>query len=195
MPNTNTPSNAASNTNIATGQSPSAAETKQIVLKEIGAKWSKFSEPELSSLKDRDDLVSQVVAKYGLEKSQAQRDVDALMERPPDLTQGPIEVEVASLRPRSAGDVVGVRFQPMVAFDYGVPAEVFPARNRKYRRQAIGYRRFARAADAIRFAIEELPPELLLGTFLEVDGERHGSAEIRRLYESSDYLLPRRAAV
>jgi division protein CdvB (Snf7/Vps24/ESCRT-III family) len=99
----NAPSNAASNTNIATGQSPSAAETKQIVLKEIGAKWSKFSEPELSSLKDRDDLVSQVVAKYGLEKSQAQRDVDALMERPPDLTQGPIEVEVASLRPRSAG--------------------------------------------------------------------------------------------
>jgi hypothetical protein len=191
----NAPSNAASNTNIATGQSPSAAETKQIVLKEIGAKWSKFSEPELSSLKDKDDLVSQVVAKYGLEKSQAQRDVDALMERPPDLTQGPIEVEVASLRPRSAGDVVGARFQPMVAFDYGVPAEVFPARNRKYRRQAIGYRRFARAADAIRFAIEELPPELLLGTFLEVDGERHGSAEIRRLYESSDYLLPRRAAV
>jgi hypothetical protein len=83
----------------------------------------------------------------------------------------------------------------MVAFDYGVPAEVFPARNRKYRRQAIGYRRFARAADAIRFAIEELPPELVLGTFLEVDDERHGSAEIRRLYESSDYLLPRRAAV
>jgi len=83
----------------------------------------------------------------------------------------------------------------MVAFDYGVPAELFPARNRKYRRQPIGYRRFARAADAIRFAIEELPPELLLGTLLEVDGERHGSAEIRRLYESSDYLLPRRAAV
>ena len=191
----NAPSNAAWNTSIATGQSPSAAETKQIVLKEIGAKWSKFSEQELSSLKDKDDLVSQVVAKYGLKKSQAQRDVDALMERPPDLTQGPIEVEVASLRPRSAGDVVGARFQPMVAFDYGVPAEVFPARNRKYRRQPIGYRQFARAADAIRFAIEELPPELLLGTFLEVDGERHGSAEIRRLYESSDYLLPRRTAV
>ena len=97
MPNTNTPSNAASKTNIATGQSPSAAETKQTAPKVIGAKWSKFSEQELSSLKDKDDLVSQVVAKYGLEKSQAQRDVDALMERPPDLTQGPIEVEVASL--------------------------------------------------------------------------------------------------
>jgi division protein CdvB (Snf7/Vps24/ESCRT-III family) len=71
----NASSNAASN--AATGQS--AAEAKQIVLKEIGTKWSKFSEQELSALKDRDDLVTQVVAKYGLEKSQAQRDVDALM--------------------------------------------------------------------------------------------------------------------
>lgn len=69
----NASSNAASNTNAAT------AEAKQIILKEIGSKWGKFSEQELSALKDRDDLVTQVVAKYGLEKSQAQRDVDALM--------------------------------------------------------------------------------------------------------------------
>jgi hypothetical protein len=73
----NASSNAASNTNAATGQS--TAEAKQIILKEIGSKWGKFSEQELSALKDRDDLVTQVVAKYGLEKSQAQRDVDALM--------------------------------------------------------------------------------------------------------------------
>ena len=73
----NASSNTASNTNAATGQS--TAEAKQIILKEIGSKWGKFSEQELSALKDRDDLVSQVVAKYGLEKSQAQRDVDALM--------------------------------------------------------------------------------------------------------------------
>ena len=80
----------------------------------------------------------------------------------------------------------------MVAFDYGVPAELFPGRNRKYRGQSTGYRRFARAEEAIRFAIEELPPEVLLGAFLEVDGERYGGDEIRRLYESADYLLPRR---
>jgi hypothetical protein len=36
-------------------------------------------EQELSALKNKDDFVTQVVAKYGLEKSQAQRDVDALM--------------------------------------------------------------------------------------------------------------------
>jgi hypothetical protein len=55
------------------------AETKQIVLKEIGAKWGKFSEQDLSALKGNDDLINQVVAKYGLEKAQAQRDVDALL--------------------------------------------------------------------------------------------------------------------
>jgi len=56
-----------------------AAETKQIVLKEIGAKWDKFSQQDLSALKGRDDLVTQVVAKYGLERAQAQRDVDAIL--------------------------------------------------------------------------------------------------------------------
>lgn len=57
----------------------SAAETRQIVLKEVRAKWGKFSEQDLSALKSKDDLVSQVVAKYSLDKAQAQRDVDALL--------------------------------------------------------------------------------------------------------------------
>ena len=52
-------------------QSLRCAETKQIVLKEIGSKWGKFSEQDLSALKGNDDLVNQVVAKYGLEKAQA----------------------------------------------------------------------------------------------------------------------------
>jgi hypothetical protein len=70
---TNVTSNAAASTPA------TAAETKQIVLKEIGAKWGKFSEQDLSALKGRDDLVAQVVARYGLEKAQAQRDVDAIL--------------------------------------------------------------------------------------------------------------------
>jgi hypothetical protein len=56
-----------------------AAENKQILLKDIGAKWGKFSEQELGALKNRDDLVTQVVAKYSLDKIQAQKDVDAVM--------------------------------------------------------------------------------------------------------------------
>ena len=54
-------------------------ENKQILLKDIGAKWGKFSEQELGALKNRDDLVDQVVAKYSLDKAQAQKDVDAVM--------------------------------------------------------------------------------------------------------------------
>ena len=76
---TNSRSNVSLEANFNRGHAPSAAETKQIVIKEIRAKWGKFSEDDLSSLKNKDDLVTQRAAKYGLEKSLAKRDVDALM--------------------------------------------------------------------------------------------------------------------
>jgi len=73
---TNTTFNAAaSNANVA----PPTGDTKQILLKEIRTKWTKFSEQDLSALKGNDDLVTQLAAKYSLDKPQAQRDVDALM--------------------------------------------------------------------------------------------------------------------
>jgi hypothetical protein len=84
--------------------------------------------------------------------------------------------------------------QAVVGFDYRAEAELFPNRNRKFKRQAIGYKRFTHAGDAIRFAIEELLPEFLLGAFLEVDEERYDGDGIRRLYESMDYPLVRRVA-
>jgi len=55
------------------------AESKQILLKDIGAKWSKFSEQELGALKNKDELVTQVVAKYSVDRAQAQRDVDGVL--------------------------------------------------------------------------------------------------------------------
>jgi hypothetical protein len=79
-------------------------------------------------------------------------------------------------------------------FDYGAETGLFPATGRKSRRKVIRYRRFVRAADAIRFAIEELPLELLAGAYLEVDAERFGSRAIRGLYDSLEYPLIRRAA-
>jgi hypothetical protein len=82
----------------------------------------------------------------------------------------------------------------MSEFDYSAAAELFPTRKRLPRRQPFGYKRFEQAADAIRFAIEDLPPESLAGTFLEVDERRYGSDDIRRLYESTEYPLVRRAA-
>ena len=48
-------------------------------MKEICAKWSKFSEQDVAALKSKADLVSQVVTKYGLPQIQAQSDVDALL--------------------------------------------------------------------------------------------------------------------
>jgi len=79
----------------------------------------------------------------------------------------------------------------MAGFDYNAPAELFPTRSRKGNRP-MGYRRFTKAAEAIRFAIEELPPELLIGAHLEVEEERFDSDGIRRLYENANYPLVRR---
>jgi hypothetical protein len=80
-------------------------------------------------------------------------------------------------------------------FDYEAVAELFPARSRKFNRQLARYQRFDRAADALRFAIEELPPQLFLGAYLEVEEERFDSNEMRRLYDSAEFPLARRAAV
>jgi hypothetical protein len=90
----------------------------------------------------------------------------------------------------------------LAAFDYGAAAELVPAGSAaevslaggRRSRKPTGYGRFARAADAIRFAIEELPPKLRSGTNLKVDGERFDGDSIRRLYESAAYPLTRRAA-
>lgn len=55
-----------------------AAQAKKVLLQDIRVKWGKFSEQELNNLTSNDDLVTQLVAKYGLTKEVAQRDADAL---------------------------------------------------------------------------------------------------------------------
>ena len=58
---------------------PAADANKMAVLKEIHTKWNKLSEADVAALKGPDDLVTQVVAKYGQEKGLVQREVDALL--------------------------------------------------------------------------------------------------------------------
>jgi hypothetical protein len=77
-------------------------------------------------------------------------------------------------------------------FDYSAPAELFPSRNRKIK-SLLKYRRFDKAADAIRFAMEELPAPVLLGAYIEIDEVRLDHQDIRDLYESADYPLKKPA--
>jgi hypothetical protein len=81
----------------------------------------------------------------------------------------------------------------MSEFNYNAAAELFPTRRRLPKRQSFGYKRFDKAAQAIRFAVETLPPECLVGAFLEVEEQRFGSDGIRRLYDSAEYPLARSA--
>jgi hypothetical protein len=82
----------------------------------------------------------------------------------------------------------------MTFFDYGAAAELFPGRHKTRMTGAVTYKRFAAAAEAIRYAVEEIPANSFQGAFLEVNEERFDSNEIRRLYESVEYPLTRQPA-
>ena len=72
-------------------------------------------------------------------------------------------------------------------FDYSTPAELFLSK--RTGRGRTKYRRFATAAEAIRYAVEDLPALRSLGAWMQVGDERFNSDEIQRLYDDSDYPL------
>ena len=76
-------------------------------------------------------------------------------------------------------------------FDYAAPAELFASKGPATRRRLVTYRRFATAAEAVRYAIEELPADMLAGAAIEVEEARFEAADIRRLYDSPSYPLDR----
>lgn len=80
----------------------------------------------------------------------------------------------------------------MDTFDYNAEAELFPGRLRMSRTRSVGYKRFVRAVDAVRFAIDELPVHSLAGASLEVGEDRFDAKGIRRLYDHTGYPLDRR---
>jgi hypothetical protein len=79
----------------------------------------------------------------------------------------------------------------MTEFDYKAPAELFAAQGRR----GFRYRRFFNAGEAIRYAIEKLPANLLPGTRLEVEKRQYDGKQIRSLYESEDYPLTRKPSL
>jgi hypothetical protein len=52
-----------------------------LVVKDICAKWSHFSEQDVAALNGKAELATQLAAKYGLPQARAQRKVDALLKR------------------------------------------------------------------------------------------------------------------
>jgi hypothetical protein len=80
----------------------------------------------------------------------------------------------------------------MMTFDYAASAELFMPKRKRGARQSLSYRRFATAAEAIRFAVEEIPSIRPLGAWMQVGEERFNGDDIRRLYESTSYPRRRR---
>ena len=57
-------------------RSPENALNQSIGVRDIGQRWGKFDEIELAAIKSRSDLVRLIQAKYGLNKLQAETNVD-----------------------------------------------------------------------------------------------------------------------
>ncbi len=90
-----------------------------------------------------------------------------------------------------ARDVSVKLARELADFDYAAPAELYPSRSRRTR-GPVAYKRFDNAAEALRFAVEELPEGGLNGATLEVNEARFGRDEIHYLYANPAYPLARR---
>ena len=56
-----------------------AAETKRVMLRDIGAKWGRLTEEDIATLGNPNDLVNKLVAKYGANKEEAAADVQRFL--------------------------------------------------------------------------------------------------------------------
>ena len=82
------------------------------------------------------------------------------------------------------------QIRDLSGFDFKAPAELYPSRSRRVR-GPFSYKRFNTAAEAVRFAVEQMPEGALLGATLEVNESRYTEAEMRALYDSPAFPLKR----
>lgn len=81
----------------------------------------------------------------------------------------------------------------MDAKDYRMEASLYYSKSAHAKTKGLVFRRFPKAAEAIRFAVEELAPKILDGCSLEVNDLHYFGREIRPLYDSGSFPLRRRA--
>lgn len=82
----------------------------------------------------------------------------------------------------------------MDAQDYRMEAALYFSKSASAKQKSLIFRRFGRASEAIRFAIEELSPKILNSCSLEVNGLHFFGRQIRPLYDSCDFPLRRRSS-
>ena len=80
----------------------------------------------------------------------------------------------------------------MMTVDYNAAAEVYAIRQTGGKRH-MTHRRFPTTAEAVKFAVEELPANA--NVILEVDEDRFEAATIRQMYDAADYPLVRIATL
>ena len=71
----------------------------------------------------------------------------------------------------------------MEADDYLLEAALYYAKSANSKQKALVFRRFDSAADAIRFAVEELSPKQLDSCTLEINESQYFGRAIRPLYD------------
>lgn len=79
--------------------------------------------------------------------------------------------------------------------DYSAEAVLYWAKNEKGKPKSLVIKRFPRVAEAVLYAIEELPVKALAGCSIETDDMRYFGREIRPLYDNADFPLTRQVAL
>lgn len=74
--------------------------------------------------------------------------------------------------------------------DWSLPAELYAGIS-SFRGRNARYLRFPTAAEAVRYAIEDMSDASLRGVSIESGDNRYEGSQIRALYEAADFPLKR----
>lgn len=80
----------------------------------------------------------------------------------------------------------------MDAEQYRMEASLYYSKTPNAKQKTLVFRRFPAAAEAIRFAVEELSPKIFDSCSLEVNEAHYFGRQIRPLYDSNVFPLQRR---